>query len=378
MASAPKKFEWRDLFKTTKTDKNKPDLPSNEVFLMRFMGGNVQIQSFCQMADVKKKHYWIYYPDEDVSRRQAAENLHAFAQNCNAVMYSDIKKPKNIQFFLLNDYDPEHYVSVDDLLTLTGHFKGVRFGVKPAIPLRKDLQIVVCSRFSPYEIFARTTRRSSLNAPFFENIEDRFFIYRISTYHKNDWFCAERDRCRFLPTKFWTTKFFFEEVRRMFADFHQQRYAQRRDAVVDLIRRIMHIKTLVCQRHSDDEDFFYREVCYFQAFLASTGYDNLITNLSFADVCQELFRNTNGNGQQQGRRITDFILRGQIDKAVEVLLEKSYSRCNQDQDQDQHQTQTVENKKLTTEKLKIEEKPDNLVTFEDNKSDNIVKFEIKL
>lgn len=298
-------------------NRRKPDLECSCSYPMHFRTDRnnekitINIVSRKGMSQIKKKHYWIY-SDKGFGCGKSL-NLKKFSDYFNADFFTLVKKPKNVQFLMLDDYDREDMVSPLDLMMVTGRLPGMYLG-KTA--LRRDVQIIVASRYSPYEIFAKNKQKGCkrlLDPTALAAIEDRFFVYKVDDQFNN----VNGDKARFLHPRHWSEETLLEQLRKLFVEIGGKNYScfhpDTESTVVAVMQKIMEAKRLIHHKYDENDDSS-QEICVLKRFMRELG-DSPVPNVSYVDLCDELF-DVYGLRKRFGR----------MTKAIDSIVLKSQER----------------------------------------------------
>jgi len=141
-----------------------------------------------QIGGEKKKHYYIY---SRLSNFGKTYNLERFCEKYNGYIISDPSNwtdtPSGIQFMVFEEVDNTHNkLDFANLKSLTGGttggFKGNRKSFGPSFRPRKDVQVVLLSNKSPYEVYSQwnaNMQRSFMSSERMDHFDKRFKVIRL-------------------------------------------------------------------------------------------------------------------------------------------------------------------------------------------------------
>ena len=206
----------------------------------------------------KKKHWYVY---SEVSGFGKTYSMEKFCEKYNACFLRDLKNwmgiPKGVQFLIFDEYGPNKKLSFEQLKELTSgtasSFGGNRKSHGYSYIPRKDVQVVILSNKSIYELYGtynRKLQRYELTSEEVTQIDERFHVHRLDGDAKEDKIAA-------MAPESWSAEQFGERLSSLFRSIcqscHQSKPALSAESRVEvLVDYAKEAKKLFQHRYRND------------------------------------------------------------------------------------------------------------------------------
>ena len=189
------KDAWEDI---TANDTPLPDLMGSHTMTFQYRGAKtnshtphhqsqVTIRGYPGDTTVKRKHYYIYSTYGGYGKTYEKD---AFVSKYNACNVTDVRNwssiRKNAQFLCLDEVGPHCKIPFCELKALTGGsstgFSGNRKSYGKSFEPRDDVQVIMFSNLSPYQLYGEWDRQKggSLMCPTtYQQFMERFHVHRL-------------------------------------------------------------------------------------------------------------------------------------------------------------------------------------------------------
>ena len=187
----------RALHDMEKESKCLPDLKESHDMMFQYRGTDssqaptlrtrVTIQGHPGNTDIQKKHYYIYSTYGGYGKTYEKD---AFVSKYNACNVSDVRNWASVrqtaQFLCFDDVGPTCKIPYRDLKSLTdgdsSGFAGNRKCCGKSRKPRADVQVIMFSNLSPYQVYGKWDRSEGkylMSAHMFQQFMERFHVYRL-------------------------------------------------------------------------------------------------------------------------------------------------------------------------------------------------------